>query len=285
MDLTNMDDTQHASNNENNTELAQRRKDRAALGWFGIGALVGGLIVAGAMTFINAQKPAVDLGAIRQAAREGAAEAVASLPAAQVNNETVNPAAQAETQTGAPAGATKVMGRLANTIGAEGAPVTIIEYSDFNCGFCKKFHNETLSRIIEEYVDSGKVKLSYKHYPFLAQSSLWKAEAAECAAEQGKFWGYHDALFADKVTAQGDETTIKQALSTLASELQLDVNKFNACMSAGKVTALVQADAGEGEQMGVRGTPSFLINGTPLVGAQPYEAFKQAIDAALAAGK
>ena len=184
-----------------------------------------------------------------------------------------------------PYGATKVMGRLANTIGAEGAPVTIIEYSDFNCGFCKKFHNETLSRIIEEYVDSGKVKLSYKHYPFLAQSSLWKAEAAECAAEQGKFWGYHDALFADKVTAQGDETTIKQALSTLASELQLDVNKFNACMSAGKVTALVQADAGEGEQMGVRGTPSFLINGAPLVGAQPYEAFKQAIDAALAAGK
>lgn len=267
-----------------NVELGetQRKKDRTALGWFGLGALIGGLMIAGAMTIINAGRPAVDLNAVRQAAREGAAEAVSALPAAQAgNSETVNPAAT----DAVPAGAAKVVGRLANSMGVENAPVTIIEYSDFNCGFCKQFHSDTFQRVVDEYVKAGKVKVSYKHYPFLAPSSMWKAEAAECAAEQGKFWEYHNALFDGKVNGQGDEATVKQALSTLAIELQLDANKFNACMSAGKVTAQVQADAGEGEQMGVRGTPSFLINGKPLVGAQPYEAFKQAIDAALAAGK
>lgn len=274
-----MDELQHTPTNDGAADV-QTKKDRAALGWFGLGALVGGLIVAGAMTIINAQQPTVDMDAIRQAARQGAAEAVASLPTAQAaNSETVNPAAAAAP----PASAAKVVGRLANSMGEESAPVTIIEYSDFNCGFCKKFHSETFSRIVDDYVKTGKVKVSYKHYPFLAPSSMWKAEAAECASEQGKFWDYHNALFNGKVNGQGDETVVKQALSTLAIELQLDVNKFNECMSAGKVTAQVQADASEGEQMGVRGTPSFLINGTPLVGAQPYEAFKQAIDAALAA--
>jgi protein-disulfide isomerase len=274
-----MDDIHQTPINEN-VDTTQRKKDRAALGWFGLGALMGGLIVAGAMTILNAQRPTVDMNAIRQAAREGAAEAVALLPTAQTaNSETVNPAAT----DAVPAGAVKVVGRLANSLGAEDAPITIIEYSDFNCGFCKKFHSETFQRVVDDYVKAGKVKVSYKHYPFLAPSSMWMAEAAECAAEQGKFWEYHEALFDGKVNGQGDETLVKQALSTLAIELQLDANKFNACLSAGKVTAQVQADASEGEQMGVRGTPSFLINGKPLVGAQPYEAFKQAIDAALAA--
>ena len=246
----------------------QRKKDRAALGWFGLGALIGGLIVAGVMTFANAQKPAVDLDAIREAARQGAAEAVAG-----ANKESIEPT---------PAAVINVVGRPANSQGEAGAPISIIEYSDFNCGFCKKFHEETFSRIIDDYVKTGKARLSYKHFPFLAPSSNWKASAAECAAEQGRFWDYHEALFAGKVNAQGDEATVKQALATLAIELRLDANLFNACMSAGKVDALVQADASEGEKIGVRGTPSFVINGKLLVGAQPYEAFKSAIDAALA---
>lgn len=260
----------------------QGKKDRAALGWFGLGALIGGLAVAGAMTLMNAQRPAVDLNAIRQAAREGAAEAVAALPTAQPSNDSANPAAPAGNTV---QGGDKVVGRLANTLGEAAAPVTIIEYSDFNCGFCKKFHAETFSRIVDDYVNTGKAKVSYKHYPFLAQSSVWKAEASECAAEQGKFWEYHNALFEGKVGGQGDEVTVKQALAGLAGELQLDAAAFSTCMSAGKAGALVQADAGEGQQMNVQGTPTFLINGKLLVGAQPYEAFKQAIDAALAQGR
>jgi protein-disulfide isomerase len=270
--------------NESGAE-PQGKKDRAALGWFGLGALIGGLAVAGFMTFMNAQGPAVDLAAIRQAAREGAAEAVAALPVAPANNESAAPAAPAGPEGNTVPGGDKVVGRLANSMGAENAPVTIIEYSDFNCGFCKKFHAETFSRIVDDYVKTGQVKVSYKHYPFLAQSSVWKAEAAECAAEQGKFWDFHNALFDSKVSGQGDETAVKQALSALASELQLDANAFTACMSAGQATALVQSDAAEGQQMRVQGTPSFLINGKLLVGAQPYEAFKQAIDAALAQGR
>ena len=272
-----MSEQQQTPSNEAIAET-QGKKDRAALGWFGLGALIGGLIVAGFMTFMNAQRPAVDLDAIRQAAREGAAEAVAALPASGENAESVNAAAE-------PAGASKVVGRLSTSMGQDNAPVTIIEYSDFNCGFCKKFHAETFSRIVDEYVKTGQAKVSYKHYPFLAQSSQWKAEASECAAEQGKFWDYHDALFEGKVGAQGDEAAVKQALAQLAGELQLDAAKFDACMRAGKAAALVQADAAEGQQMRVQGTPTFLINGKLLVGAQPYEAFKQAIDAALAQGR
>lgn len=253
----------------------QRKKDRAALGWFGLGALLGGLIVAGAMTIINAQRPAVDMDAIREAARQGAAEAVTawSTPQAGASNESVNPTPQA---------VINVVGRPANTQGDAGAPVSIIEYSDFNCGFCKKFHSETFSRIVDEYVKTGKARLSYKHFPFLAPSSNWKAQASECAAEQGKFWDYHEALFAGKVNGQGDEAMVRQALNALAIELQLDATTFNQCMSAADALARVTSDTQEGEQIGVRGTPSFVINGKLLVGAQPYEAFKQAIDAALA---
>jgi len=262
----------------------QHKKDRAALGWFGLGAVIGGLAVAGLMTFMNSQRPTVDLNAIRQAAREGAAEAVAALPASAAGpskSESVNTAAP-QANNSKPF-EVKVAGRAANSMGEENAPVTIIEYSDFNCGYCKKFHNETFSRIVDDYVKTGKVKVSYKHYPFLAESSAWKAEASECAAEQNMFWGYHDALFDGKVAAQGDEATIKQALVALAGEMKMDIPKFTACLSAGKAKALVSEDASEGQQMGVRGTPSFLINGKPLVGAQPYEAFKQTIEAALAA--
>lgn len=254
---------------------AQTKKDRAALGWFGLGALMGGLIVAGAMTIINVQKPAVDMDAIRQAAREGAAEAVTALntPQAGAKNESIDPTPQA---------VINVVGRPANSQGNASAPVSIIEYSDFNCGFCKKFHSETFSRIIDEYVKTGKARLSYKHFPFLAPSSNWKAQASECAAEQDKFWDYHEALFAGKVNDQGDEAMVRQALNTLAIELQLDATKFSQCMSASDALARVTNDTQEGEQIGVRGTPSFVINGKLLVGAQPYEAFKQAIDAALA---
>lgn len=269
-----MDEQQQPSTNDGVND-EQRKKDRAALGWFGLGALIGGLIVAGLMTFANAQKPAVDLDAIREAARQGAAEAVTawSTPQAGANNESVDPT---------PAAIINVVGRPANSQGEAGAPVSIIEYSDFNCGFCKKFHTETFSRIVDEYVKTGKARLSYKHFPFLAPSSNLKAQASECAAEQGKFWDYHEALFAGKVNGQGDEATVKQALGTLAIELQLDANKFNQCMSANDALARVTTDAQEGEKIGVRGTPSFVINGKLLVGAQPYEAFKSAIDAALA---
>jgi protein-disulfide isomerase len=169
-----MNEQQQFPVTESNPE-AQGKKDRAALGWFGLGALVGGLIVAGFMTFMNAQQPTVDLNAIRQAAREGAAEAVATLPTAPADNESANPAAPADNSV---PGGDKVVGRLANSMGQENAPVTIIEYSDFNCGFCKKFHAETFSRIVDDYVKTGQVKVSYKHYPFLAQSSVWKAEAS-----------------------------------------------------------------------------------------------------------
>ena len=122
-----------------------------------------------------------------------------------------------------------------------------MEYSDFNCGFCRRFYDETLQRIVDEYVATGKVRFSYKHYPFLAPSSTWKAEAAECAAAQGRFWDYHEKLFTTNIAGE-DEVATKRALTDLAAELRLDVAVFTACLSAGDARRQVEDDAEEGCQ-------------------------------------
>lgn len=236
-------------------ESASIKKDRAALGWFTAGTLMGALVAVGAMLIINA-------------ARTPSPKAATA--AAEVALDDERPFAP------------KVLARPANTQGPEAAPVTIIEYSDFNCGFCRRFHDETFQRVIDDYVKTGKARFSYKHYPFLTDSSPWKAEAAECAAEQGRFWDYHAMLFDSNIPNSGDQAAIRQQLVDAASGLKLDAQAFQACMEAGAVRQRVDADASEGQRLGVTGTPSFLINGKPLVGAQPYDAFKQAIDAALA---
>ncbi|MFC1465072.1 MAG: DsbA family protein [Candidatus Brachytrichaceae bacterium NZ_4S206] len=228
--------------------------DRLALKWFAFGAVFGAVVAVGAMLVIMAARTP---SAARQQADAGMAltDAQPFLPKVEV--------------------------RAANTQGSADARVTIVEYSDFNCGFCRRFYNETLQRILDEYVKTGKARFSYKHYPFLAESSAWKAEAAECAAEQGRFWDYHTLLFTQNI-AGADEAAVKQALTTAATDIQLDVETFTNCLNAGDARRRVQTDAEEGQRLGVSGTPSFLINGRPLVGAQPYEAFKAMIEEELA---
>lgn len=228
--------------------------DRLALKWFALGAVFGAVVAVGAtLAIMAARTPST----ARQHADAGM------------------------TLTDAQPFLPKVEVRAANTQGSADARVTIVEYSDFNCGFCRRFYAETLQRILDEYVDTGKARFSYKHYPFLAPSSAWKAEAAECAAEQGRFWDYHSLLFMQNI-AGDDEATMKQALTTAAADIQLDVTAFTNCLNAGNARRRVQTDAEEGQRLGVSGTPSFLINGRPLVGAQPYEAFKAMIEEELA---
>jgi protein-disulfide isomerase len=231
-------------------------KDRSSLGWFSLGAVVGAVIAVAAMVVITAARtPSSTASVVSSAVTE----------------------ADANWRPFAP----RVAGRPANTQGDANAAITVIEYSDFNCGFCKRFHDETFQRVIDDYVKTGKVKFSYKHYPFLAASSSWKAEAAECAAEQGQFWEYHDALFLQKVGNQGEESAVKQALIEVAAMLEMDEPAFAECLKSGAARQRVQDDASEAQRLGVTGTPSFLVNGKPIVGAQPYEVFKQAIDAEL----
>jgi protein-disulfide isomerase/copper chaperone CopZ len=155
------------------------------------------------------------------------------------------------------------------------APITLVEFSDFECPFCAR-HYPTLNRILDEY--KGKVRLVYKHFPLssIHPNAQKAAEASECAAEQGKFWEYHDKLFENQRSGFSVEK-FKQ----WAKELGLDTTKFNDCLDSGKYAQKVKDDFQEGLQKGVSGTPSVFVNGELIVGAVPYEVLKQKIDSLL----
>lgn len=162
------------------------------------------------------------------------------------------------------------------TEGSASAKVTIVEFSDFQCPFCASFYNASLSQIRTNYIDTGKVKLVYRHFPLSFHPEAQKAaEAAECAEEQGKFWEMHDKLFENSSSLS--VANEKQ----WAKDLGLDSAKFNTCLDSGKTASAVQKDAADGAAAGVSGTPTFFINGKEIVGAQPYAVFKAAINAEL----
>ncbi|MFY0575369.1 DsbA family protein [Cystobacter fuscus] len=154
--------------------------------------------------------------------------------------------------------------------GAKNAPVTIVAFSDFECPFCGRVV-PTLHQLEQEY--KGKIRVAFKNQPLpMHPNAKPAAEAALAAHEQGKFWEYHDKLFANQRALD------RASLEKYAQELGLDVNKFKAALDSGKFTAQVTADMAEAGRVGVTGTPSFFINGRSLVGAQPVDAFKRIID-------
>jgi len=158
--------------------------------------------------------------------------------------------------------------------GVASAPVTIIEFSDYQCPFCARV-NPTLEQVRKTYGD--KVKIIFKDFPLPNHQQAPKAaEAAHCAGEQGKYWELHDHLFANQRALNVPD--LKQHAITLG----LDAAKFNLCLDSGKHAGLVAAGTAQGERMGVNSTPTLYINGRPLIGAQPFEAFKQVIDEELA---
>jgi protein-disulfide isomerase len=135
--------------------------------------------------------------------------------------------------------------------------------------------------VLQSYIDSGKVNIVYKQSAFLGQESVWAAQASECAADQGKFWEYHDLLF-NKQNGENVGTFTKENLIKYAQEMKLDAAKFDPCLNNDATLERVKADVLEGRDAGVSGTPTFFINGKPLVGAQPIEAFQQVLDPLLA---
>lgn len=155
--------------------------------------------------------------------------------------------------------------------GNPAAPITIVEFSDFQCPFCVRAQ-ATLKEVMAKY--EGKVRLAYRDFPLeqIHAQAHKAAEAARCAGEQGKFWEYHDALYADN-SKLGEADLLKQA-----QNLGLDAGQFRACLTSGKYSAAVDADAQDGANAGVDGTPAFLINGIMLSGAQPFSAFQNIID-------
>jgi protein-disulfide isomerase len=165
--------------------------------------------------------------------------------------------------------------------GSEEAPITIVELGDFQCFYCGKFWKETLPRIQETYVKRGKVRFVYRHFAILGEHSLAAAQAAECATEQGKFWEYHDRLFA----SQGPLAFTKENLKRYAKELGLDTAPFKQCLDSDKYAQKVEGETGAGKMLGLRGTPAFFINGRLLVGAHPFENFQAIIEEELKTAK
>ncbi len=157
--------------------------------------------------------------------------------------------------------------------GSPNAPVTIVEFSDFRCGFCRRFHEETYAQIIEDYGD--QIYFVYRDFPVVGGQA--SAEAGTCAYEQDIFWEFHDALFSASI-GQSDAEFIG-----VAEEIGADTEAFANCLEEGR-SEEVANDLADGREYGVTGTPTFFINGMRLVGAQPYAAFQQIIDQELEAG-
>lgn len=168
-------------------------------------------------------------------------------------------------------------------LGSENAPVTLIVYSDYQCPFCAKFFAESEAKIKAEYVKNGQVKLVHRNFAFLGEESVLSAEAAECAKEQGKFWDYHDALFAEEVkdARENNGNLKKELFMKLAQNLSLDSKKFEECINTRRYRSLVEEDVNQAASVGVESTPTIFVNGLEIRGAQPYQEFKSAIDRAL----
>lgn len=206
-----------------------------------------------------------------------------NIPAAPTGNLTPPPAAAPTVQM------SDIVTNAAGAIGNDNAPVTIVEFSDYQCPFCRKWFDDVKGQLQTNYIDTGKVKLVYKDFPLsfhpMAQPY---AEAARCAGDQSKYWEMHDKIFNEQSTkGQG---TIQDFTNTdikkWAQDLGLDSTSFDSCLDTGKYSSAVQANFTEGQQIGVSGTPAFFIGksdgtGQLVVGAQPYATFQQAIDSLL----
>ncbi|HSN75143.1 MAG TPA: thioredoxin domain-containing protein [Anaerolineae bacterium] len=169
--------------------------------------------------------------------------------------------------------------------GSADAPVTILEYSDYQCPFCSRWVDETYPVILQEYIDSGKVRLEFRDFPLdsLHPNATPAAVAARCAGEQGDYWGMHDLLFGN----QGQWSNVadpSELFTGYAGEMGLDTEAFAGCLTSGQFDEAIAQDLLAGQMAGITGTPSFLLNGNLLVGAQPASVFQQALDTLLAGG-
>lgn len=168
--------------------------------------------------------------------------------------------------------------------GNPNASLWIVEISDFQCPFCKQWHDSTYQRIVQTYVQSGRARFAYLNMPLPNHANAMPAaEAAMCAGLQGRFWPMHDELFEtqERWASQSDPWP---TFIALARGLEIDAAAFESCADSDRILPLVQADAARAMQAGVRSTPSFLIGGVMLSGAYPFEEMRRVVDSVLAAG-
>jgi len=161
------------------------------------------------------------------------------------------------------------------SIGPADAPITIVEFSDYQCPFCRRWHDEVYEPLLAAY--PGQIKLVYRNLPLTSihPDALAAAEAAMCAGEQDAYWPYHEKLFSS-------ESLGAQIYTQYAQELSLNIDSFQACLNDHKYQSAIKADSDFAIDLGIQSTPTFFINGLALVGAQPLDVFKQVIDKELA---
>lgn len=199
--------------------------------------------------------------------------------AAVASGETIAAAQEPSAPTVKPTPVTIAFDDFAAEQGDAEAPVTIVEYTDYQCPYCQRHAAETLPQIVSQMIETGRVHYVIKDFPLdnLHPQARAAAVAARCAGEQDAYWPMHEALFARQSEWAVDDATARDVFVSMANEFSLDADAFTSCLESGQYDDVIQANQDEGLSLGVTGTPSFFINGFPVSGAQPYELFDYAI--------
>ena len=166
------------------------------------------------------------------------------------------------------------------TLGDANAKLTMIEFGDFQCPYCKRFFDESFQTIKSDYIDTGKIKFVFYNTAVLGQESTWAAEAAMCADEQSRFWDMYEALYKNQ-KGENQGTFVMSKLEKLAKNLKLDSSLFNTCLESHRYQKQLTDELDLAKSYGVSGTPTFFIKSQIIKGAQPLSNFKQALDANL----
>ncbi len=198
----------------------------------------------------------------------GAASTSPASPSSGPSSQDDTPASMARRQSGDP-----------TALGRVDAPVVMVAYSDFQCPYCGEFARKTEPALVRKYVDSGVLRIEWRDFPYLGRESQLAARAGRAAAAQDKFWPFHDALYAHQFPPNSGHLTVA-FLRDVAARLGLDVHRFTTDLQGGLAAKLVRHDLNEGLSAGVTGTPAFLVNGRPVIGALPLAEFERTIDLA-----
>jgi protein-disulfide isomerase len=173
--------------------------------------------------------------------------------------------------------------------GSSTATIGIVEFADLRCPFCKRFYDDAEKQLLSTYVNTGKAKLAFRHYEFLGPASTLAGNGAECANEQGKFWDFYDYMYKNQPSESDTSMYTSDKLTDIATGLGVNGAQFKQCLDATKFATNLNTDQTEGSTAGVTGTPAFVIGkldptgtkvmqGTLLVGAQPFSSFQAQID-------
>jgi len=170
-------------------------------------------------------------------------------------------------------------------LGDENAPITLVEFGDYQCFFCNKFFHDTENGILENYVKTGKVKIIFKDFTIIGPDSITAALGANCAGDQGKFWEFHDILY-NNWNGENNGWAAREKIIGFANDVKLDVDKFTECLDEKHHQSKIDASNSDARKLGLTGTPGFfVINAnnqvTPIQGAQPFEVFQRIFDAEL----